>query len=360
MSEQSFEEMLDETFKTIHTGEVVDGTVIDVKEDQIILNIGYKADGIITRNEYSSTPGIDLTTVVSVGDTMQAKVLKVNDGEGQVLLTYRRLVADNGNKKLEEAFENHTVLTATVSQVMNGGLGVVIDEARVFIPASLVSDTYVKDLSVYKDKEVSFVITEYNPKRRRIIGDCKQLIVAQKEAAQKELLEKIHEGDTIEGTVKNVTDFGAFIDLGGVDGLLHISEMSWGRTENPKKVYKVGDSVKCFIKEINGNKIALSVKYPDSNPWNDAATKYAVGNVVKGKVARMTDFGAFVQLEEGVDALLHVSQIAKEHIEKPSDVLSIGQEIEAKVVDMNEAEKKISLSMKALASDNAQEESTEE
>ena len=318
MSELSFDEMLDETFKTIHTGEVVDGTVIDVKEDQIILNIGYKADGIITRNEYSSTPGIDLTTVVSVGDTMQAKVLKVNDGEGQVLLTYRRLVADNGNKKLEEAFENQTVLTATVSQVMNGGLGVVIDEARVFIPASLVSDTYVKDLSVYKDKEVSFVITEYNPKRRRIIGDCKQLIVAQKEAAQKELL------------------------------------------ENPKKVYKVGDSVKCFIKEINGNKIALSVKYPDSNPWNDAATKYAVGNVVKGKVARMTDFGAFVQLEEGVDALLHVSQIAKEHIEKPSDVLSIGQEIEAKVVDMNEAEKKISLSMKALASDNAQEESTEE
>ena len=128
--------------------------------------------------------------------------------------------------------------------------------------------------------------------------------------SQKELLEKIHEGDTIEGTVKNVTDFGAFIDLGGVDGLLHISEMSWGRTENPKKVYKVGDSVKCFIKEINGNKIALSVKYPDSNPWNDAATKYAVGNVVKGKVARMTDFGAFVQLEEGVDAL----QIGRAHV----------------------------------------------
>ena len=171
MSELSFDEMLDETFKTIHTGEVVDGTVIDVKEDQIILNIGYKADGIITRNEYTSTPGVDLTTVVSVGDTMQAKVLKVNDGEGQVLLTYKRLVADNGNKKLEEAFENHTVLTATVSQIMNGGLGVVIDEARVFIPASLFSDSYVKDLSVYKDKEVSFVLTEYNPKKRRIIGD---------------------------------------------------------------------------------------------------------------------------------------------------------------------------------------------
>lgn len=351
MSELSFEQMLDETFKTIHTGEVVDGTVIDVKEDQIILNIGYKADGIITRNEYTSTPGVDLRTVVAVGDSMQAKVLKVNDGEGQVLLTYKRLVADNGNKKLEEAFENQTVLTATVSQVMNGGLGVVIDESRVFIPASLVSDSFVKDLSVYKDQEVSFVITEYNPKRRRIIGDCKQLIVAKKAEAQKELLEKIHEGDTIEGTVKNVTDFGAFIDLGGVDGLLHISEMSWGRTENPKKVYKVGDSVKCFIKEINGDKIALSVKYPDANPWNDAANKFAVGNVVTGTVARMTDFGAFVQLEEGVDALLHVSQISREHINKPSDVLSIGQQVEAVVVDMNEADKKISLSMKAMMND---------
>ena len=348
MSEQSFEEMLDETFKTIHTGEVVDGTVIDVKEDQIILNIGYKADGIITRNEYSSTPGIDLTTVVSVGDTMQAKVLKVNDGEGQVLLTYRRLVADNGNKKLEEAFENQTVLTATVSQVMNGGLGVVIDEARVFIPASLVSDTYVKDLSVYKDKEVSFVITEYNPKRRRIIGDCKQLIVAQKEAAQKELLEKIHEGDTIEGTVKNVTDFGAFIDLGGADGLLHISEMSWGRVENPKKVFTVGEKLNVLIKDIQGEKIALSLKFPETNPWLHADEKYAVGNEVTGKVARMTDFGAFVELEPGVDALLHVSQIAKEHIEKPSDVLKVGQEIEAKIVDFNEDEKKISLSIKAL------------
>ena len=171
---------------------------------------------------------------------------------------------------------------------------------------------FVKDLSVYNGKEVTFVITEYDPKNRKIIGDCKQLIVAAKKAAAEAVLSKIKEGDTIEGTVKNVTDFGAFIDLGGVDGLLHISEMSWGRTENPKKVYKIGDSVKCFIKEINGDKIALSVKYPDLNPWNNAAEKYAVGNVVKGTVARMTDFGAFVQLEDGIDALLHVSQISRD------------------------------------------------
>ena len=360
MSELSFEQMLEESFKTIHNGEVVEGTVIDVKPDEIILNIGYKADGIITKSEYSNDQSLDLTTVVSVGDTMTVKVLKVNDGEGQVLLTYKRLAAEKGNERLREAYENHEVLKATVTQILGGGICTTVDEVRVFIPASLVSDSYEKDLSKYEGQEIEFVISEFNPRRNRVIGDRRQLLVAERAEKQKELFAKLNVGDTVEGTVKNVTDFGAFIDLGGVDGLLHISEMSWGRTENPKKVYKVGDSVKCFIKEINGNKIALSVKYPDSNPWNDAATKYAVGNVVKGKVARMTDFGAFVQLEEGVDALLHVSQIAKEHIEKPSDVLSIGQEIEAKVVDMNEAEKKISLSMKALASDNAQEESTEE
>mgnify|MGYP000538563105 CR=1 FL=1 len=362
MSENFAEMLANEEWKEIHTGEVVDGTVIAVKEDQIVLNIGYKADGIITRSEYSSQPGLDLTTVVSVGDEMKAKVLKLNDGEGQVLLTYRKLVADNGSKKLEEAFNNNEPVTATVTRVIKGGLEVVVDETRVFIPASLVSDSYVKDFSDYAGKEVTFVLTEYDPKNRKVIGDCKQLIVAAKKAAQEELLSKIKEGDTIEGTVKNVTDFGAFIDLGGVDGLLHISEMSWGRTENPKKVYKVGDSVKCFIKEINGDKIALSLKFEDTNPWANASEKFAVGVVVTGKVARMTDFGAFVEIEPGVDALLHVSQIANHHVDKPSDELTIGQEIEAKIVDFNEEEKKISLSMKALLpqEDEADAEEVEE
>ena len=357
MSELSFEQMLEDSVKTIRNGEIVQGTVIDVKDDEIILNIGYKADGIITKNEYTNDSSVVLTDVVKPGDTMEAKVLKVNDGEGQVTLTYKRLAAEKGNKRLEEAFENQEVLKAPVTQVLDGGLCVNVEEARVFIPASLVSDTYEKDLSKYADQEIEFVITEFNPRRRRIIGNRKQLLLAEKAEKQKELLAKINVGDKVEGVVKNVTDFGAFIDLGGVDGLLHISEMSWGRTENPKKVYKIGDSVKCFIKEINGDKIALSVKYPDLNPWNNAAEKYAVGNVVKGTVARMTDFGAFVQLEDGIDALLHVSQISRERIEKPSDALSIGQEIEAKVVDLNEADKKISLSIKALLNDNeAQEE----
>ena len=239
---------------------------------------------------------------------------------------------------------------------MTGGLSVVVDETKVFIPASLVSDSFEKDLTKYAGQEIEFVITEFNPKRRRIIGDRKQLLVESKKAAQAELLDKIKEGQVIEGTVKNVTDFGAFIDLGGIDGLLHISEMSWGRIEHPKKVFKVGDTLKVLIKEINGSKIALSLKFDDANPWKDAVSKYAVGNVVTGKVARMTDFGAFVELEPGVDALLHVSQIAKEHIEKPSDVLTIGQEVEAKIVDFNEDDKKISLSIKALLAPESSEE----
>ena len=348
MSELTFEQMLDESFKTIHTGEVVEGTVIDVKPDEMILNIGYKSDGVLTRNEYTNEPNVDLTAVVKPGDTMEVKVLKVNDGEGQVLLTYKRLAADRGNKRLEEAYNNKEVLKAKVVQVLDGGLSVVVEEMRIFIPASLVSDTYEKDLTKYADQEIEFVISEYNPKRRRYIGDRKQLIMAEKAELQKKLFETIKVGDTVEGTVKNVTDFGAFIDLGGCDGLLHISEMSWGRVENPKKVFKVGDVVKVLIKEISGEKIALSLKFDDENPWKDAASKYSAGNVVTGKVARMTDFGAFIELEPGIDALLHVSQISKEHIDKPSDVLKPGEKVTAKVVEFNEADKKISLSMKAL------------
>ena len=355
MSELTFEQMLEESLKTIHAGEVVEGTVIDVKPEEVILNIGYKSDGVLTRNEYTNDSSVDMTQVVKPGDKMEVKVLKVNDGDGQVILSYKRLAADRGNKRIEEAYNNHEVLKAKVTQVLEGGLSVIVDEVRVFIPASLVSDTYEKDLGKYAGQEIEFVISEYNPKRRRYIGDRKQLILARKAEMQKELLERIHVGDMVEGVVKNVTDFGAFIDLGGADGLLHISEMSWGRIEHPKKVFKVGDKVKVQIKDINGTKIALTMKFDETNPWRNAAEKYAVGKIVTGKVARMTDFGAFVELEPGVDALLYVSQIAKEHVDKPSDVLKTGQEITAKVVDFNETDKKISLSIKALLNEPKEE-----
>ena len=345
---EDFGQMLDETFKTIHTGEIVEGTIIDVKPDEIILNIGYKSEGIITKNEYSNDSSVDLTSAVKVGDKMEAKVLKLNDGEGQVLLTYKRLAQDRGNKRLEEAFENREVLKGKVIRVLDGGLSVVVEDSRVFIPASLVSDTFEKDLSKYMDQEIEFIITEFNPRRRRVIGDRKVLVKAENEEKRKELFEKISIGDVVEGVVKNITDFGCFVDLGGVDGLLHISEMSWGHIDSPKNVFKVGEEVKVIIKDINGSKIALSRKFEDENPWKGASTKYAIGNTVTGKVARMTDFGAFVELEPGIDALLHVSQISREHINKPSDVLKKGQEVTAKIVDFDEENKKISLSVKAL------------
>ena len=348
MSELSFEQMLNESIKTIRNGEIVEGTVIDVKPDEIILNIGYKADGIITKNEYSNDANEDLTTVVNVGDVMQVKVLKVNDGDGQVSLSYKRLAAEKGNERLREAYENKEVLKAKVTQILGGGLCTTVEEARVFIPASLVSDSYEKDLSKYDGQEIEFVISEFNPRRNRVIGDRRQLLVAERAEKQKELFAKLKVGDVVAGTVKNVTDFGAFIDLGGVDGLLHISEMSWGRVENPKKVFKSGDELEVLVKDIKETKVALSLKFADTNPWANAEEKFSTGSIVVGKVARMTDFGAFIELAAGVDALLHVSQISRAHVEKPTDVLSIGQEVTAKVVDLNIPDKKISLSMKVL------------
>lgn len=348
---EDFGQMLDETFKTIHTGEIVEGTIIDVKPDEIILNIGYKSEGIITKNEYSNDNTIDLTQAVSVGDKLDAKVLKLNDGDGQVVLSYKRLAQDRGNKMLEEAFENGTVLKGKVIKVLDGGLSVVVEDSRVFIPASLVSDSFERDLTKYMDQEIEFVITEFNPRRRRIIGDRKQLVKAENEEKRRELFERIGVGDVVEGVVKNITDFGCFVDLGGVDGLLHISEMSWGHIDSPKNVFKVGETVKVIIKDINGSKVALSRKFDDENPWIGAAGKYSVGSEVTGKVARMTDFGAFIELEPGIDALLHVSQISKEHINKPSDVLKKGDEVTAKIVDFDEENKKISLSIKALLPD---------
>lgn len=357
MSEMSFEDMLNESFKTIRAGEIVTGKVIDVKPECILLNIGYKSDGVISRNDYSAESGLDLTEAVKVGDELEAKVRKVNDGEGLVVLSHRDILTEKNNQRIQEAFDNKEVLTGKVDKAVNGGLSVVYEGVRLFVPASLVSDNFERDLTKYVGQDIEFVITEFNPQKHRIIGDRKQLIVEQKAAAKKALLESIKEGDVIDGTVKNVTDFGAFVDLGGADGLLHISEMGWGRTESPKKAFKSGDTIRVMVKSISEDgKIALTRKFPDENPWVLALTKYAVGNTVEGKVARLADFGAFINLEQGIDALLHVSQIASERIEKPADVLKVGDVIKAKVTDLDAEAKKISLSIKALLNEEKKKE----
>lgn len=358
--EKSFDQLIDESMKTIHTGEIVEGAVIAVKPEEIVLNIGYKSDGIVSKEEYSNDPSIDLTTAVSVGDVLEVKVLKVNDGDGQVQLSYKRIGEDKANKRIEEAFNNGEVLTVTVDKVTNGGLITLYEGSRIFVPASLVSSNFEKDLSKYQGQEIEILVTEFNPRKRRVIGNRKKILVASRNERAKELLETLQPNDIVEGVVKSVTSFGAFVDLGGVDGLLHISEMSWGRVDSPKSIVKVGDTVRVFIKDISDGKIALSAKFPDENPWIIARDKYAPGTIVKGKVARMADFGAFIELEPGIDALLHVSQISKKHVKKPSDVLKVGQEIDAKVVDFKEEEKKISLSRRDFDDDLVPDELPEE
>ncbi len=358
--EKSFDQLIDESIKTIRAGEIVEGTVISVKPDEIVLNIGYKSDGIITKEEYTNDSSVDLTTVVSVGDPLEAKILKVNDGDGQVALSYKRISEEKANKRVEEAFENKEVLTVKVEKITSGGLITGFEGAKIFVPASLVSDTFEKDLNKYLDQEIEIVVTEFNPHKRRVIGNRKKLLIAAKNERAKELLETLQVNDIVEGDVKSVTSFGAFIDLGGVDGLLHISEMSWGRVDTPKSLFSVGDKVRVFIKNIEDGKIALSCKFPDQNPWVLARDKYAPGTIVSGKVARMADFGAFIELEPGIDALLHVSQISKKHVKKPADVLTIGQIIDAKVVDFKEEEKKISLSRRDFEDDLVPDEVPEE
>ncbi len=319
MSEmQNFEQMLEDSIIQIHRGEIVEGTIIGVNADEIYVNIGYKSDGIIPKSEFSNFPTVDLRKEVEVGQKIRSKVLRVNDGEGQVLLTYKRLKAEEGLNYVEELFNSKEVVTAKVNLVLKGGLVVIIKEVRVFIPASLVSDEYVSDLEQFKNEELSFVITEFNLKKNRIIGNRRILIEKEKNLKMDEIFETIQVGDVMDGVVKNITDYGAFVNVGGVDGLVHISELSWGRIRSPKDVVKVGDEVKVRILDINKDKkkISLSMKFKDENPWNDAEEKYAVGNVVTGRVARMTDFGAFIELETGVDALLHVSQISVKHVEK--------------------------------------------
>ncbi len=349
MSEMSFEELLNESMKEIHVGEVIEGKVIGVHKDYAVLNIGYKADGILKAFDYSRDGNLDLTTVLKNDDVLMVKVKKLNDGEGQVLLSRKELIQSQVNDKLKALYESNEVQTGKVIKVTSGGLVCEIEpDVNVFVPKSLVSNKPFEDLNAYDGQNIQFVISEFNPIRNKCIGDRKRLIVAEEKARKAEALAKINVGDVIEGTVTNVLDYGVFVDVGNIDGLLHISEMGWGKIKNPKKTYNVGDKVKVLVREINGDKISLTTKFPDENPWLLARVNYALGKTVKGKVVRMTDYGAFVALDDYIDALLHVSEISREKVKKPEDVLTIGQEIEAKVIDYNEAEKRISLSMKAL------------
>lgn len=353
--ELTFEQMLNESLTTLHTGDVVKGTVISISNEEVSVNLNYKSDGIIPKGEFSRDANVLPSKVLQPGDEIEVFVVRVNDGDGNVLLSRKRIEDQKGMEEIEAAYNNKEVITGKVTDVVKGGLITVVNGVRVFIPSSQVSNRFIEDLNVFKGQDLEFNIIELDKVKRRIIGGRKALI--EKELLEKKaaLFEKLEVGSKIKGTVSRITDFGAFVDLGGVDGLIHISEMSWGRITNPKEVLKEGQEVEAIILDVDKEKgkISLSLKDSSQNPWTLAVEKYPVGSITEGKVVRMVPFGAFVELEAGVDGLVHISQIANKHVVKPEDELKVGQMIKVKVLEVNAEQKKISLS-KRQAEENTE------
>ena len=344
--DESFEDMLDGSIMTLRSGDVVSATVISVSPSEVTVNLGYKSDGLITRGEMTDDPSADITKLVAVGDVFDVWVIRVNDSDGNVLVSKKKLDNQVNLKLIEEAFTNKTPIMGKVSELVKGGLIAIINNNRVFVPSSQISNRYTEDLNQFKGKEFNFNILEYDRAKHRIVAGRKELAAIELKTRQDELFGTLEIGMRIEGTVSRIVEFGAFIDLGGVDGLVHISELAWKRVRKVTDVLQVGDIIMVTVIDINQekNKISLTLKDEENNPWNKIHEKYPVGDIIDGTVARMTTFGAFITLEDGVDGLVHISQIADRHIAKPDEVLKIGQQIKIKVTDIDQVNHKISLS----------------
>jgi 4-hydroxy-3-methylbut-2-enyl diphosphate reductase len=364
MSEMNtFEEMLNESFKEVHSGDIVKGTVVHVSDNEIVLNIGYKSDALMNKDEYSADPSVVLTDEVKVDDVLEVIVAKVGDSD--ILVSRKRLMQNQAYKEMEDALKNRTVLTGKVTKIVNNGMEVSYKNNRVFIPMSLADIRKIEEpaaLESLAGEEVSFRIIRLQRNRGRIMGDRRGVMFDERNAKRAETLSKIEVGARMTGTVKNLTNYCAFIDLGGIDGMLHISEMSWSPVRNPNQVLKEGQEVNVMIKSFDPEtkKISLSAKLPENNPWNGVDEKFAVGSVVEGKVVRFADFGAFVELSKGVDGLIHISHLSNKFVKQPADVLEIGQIVQARVIDLNMDQKRISLSLRELEAAEPEVEVVEE
>jgi len=349
-NEISFKEAFESSLVTLQTGEIVKGKIIGFNNSEVYVDLGYKSDGIIPMDEYTDDVDFNPEESLKIGDEVEVFVVRVNDGEGNVLLSKKKVDVMKSWDKIEEAFENKTPIKAKVVEVTNGGVIASMGGIRIFVPASQISDRYVKDLSEYLKQTVNLRIIEFNRAKRKVVGSQRVLIEEEKERKENELWNGIEIGKRYSGVVKSLTDFGAFVDIGGVDGLIHISELSWSKIKHPSEVLKVGDKVEVSILEFDREKKRISLGYrkPEDDPWYKAEEKYKVGDVVKGKVVRLVPFGAFIELEKGVDGLVHISQISSVRIAKPEDALKVGQEVEAKIVEANIEAKKISLSIKEV------------
>lgn len=349
-AELSFQELLERSIKTLHTGEKVSGVVSSIGQTEISVDLGTKQSGYIPVDELTDEPGVNVNDIVKVGDEIEAYVMRVNDVEGTVMLSKKRLDSAKNWENIVSARNEGTVVEGTVIEENKGGVVVLVKGVRVFVPASQSGLPKDAPMTELLKKKVKLRIREVNQPRRRVVGSIRDVAYAERRAKAQEVWDNIEVGKHYNGVVKSLTSYGAFVDIGGVDGMVHVSELSWGRVRQPSDVVKVGDELDVYVINFDkdAKKISLGHKDPNGNPWKVFTDKYSVGDVADVKIVKLMTFGAFAEIVPGVDGLIHISQIADRRIGKPEDVLSEGQEVKAKITAIDEENKKVSLSIRAL------------
>ncbi len=357
-----FAQALDESFKKIHTGEKVKGTVVAVNNTEAIVDLGTKHTGYVALDDLTDDSTKKPGDIVSVGDEIDLIVIKVNDAEGTVALSKRKVDEQAGYENILKAKEEGTVLEGVVQHVVNKGVTLTVQGVRVFIPASLTGLPRGAELEQLLKQKVEFIVIEVTEGRKRAVGSIKAVQNAKKAEAQAKFWETAKVGDVFTGKVKSLTSFGAFVDLGGIDGMVHISELSWKRIKHPSEVVSVGDTLEVYIKDLDreANRISLGFKKAEDNPWEIFKANYKVGDVVKATIVSITKFGAFAQIIDGVDGLIHISQIADRKVEDVKDVLSVGDVVDVKIIDIDTESKRISISIRALLEDQADDDAAED
>lgn len=352
-SMDDFAAEIDASMAKVKRGDVVDCTVISVGEEEIVVNLGYVADGIIRKEELLLEPGQDIKGAYAVDGTMKAEVLRTDDGEGNVLLSEKRAVQHIVWDELEGHFKEQTRFTVKVTDTVKGGVIAMIKGIRAFMPASMVAARYVEDLKEFVGQELEVVVKDFDRRDRKVIISHKEIDRENAAVKRKAFFEDIEKDQVFEGKVKKLMNFGAFVDLGGVDGLVHINEMSWKRIKHPSEVMKEGDAVEVYVIKVDkdSEKISLGLKNIEDNPWNEIESHFQVGKVYEGEIVRLTGFGAFVKIGDGIEGLVHVSEISHKRVETPASVLEEGQKTNVKVLKIDKKGQKISLSIKATTED---------
>ncbi|MGM9669358.1 MAG: bifunctional 4-hydroxy-3-methylbut-2-enyl diphosphate reductase/30S ribosomal protein S1 [Faecousia sp.] len=357
VQEENFAELLEQSIKTLNTGDKVKGIVTGIGSTEVQIDLGTKHAGYIPYDEVSSDPSVKPEDILKVGDEIEVFVVRVNDQEGTCQLSKKKLDGMKVWDDMAAACEEKTTIEGTITEENKGGLVCNVKGIRVFIPASQSGVAKGGDMSAMVGKNVKLKITEVNRARRRVIGSIRAANAEERKAAQEQIWNSIEVGAKYHGVVKSLTSYGAFVDIGGVDGMVHVSELSWNRIKNPAEVVKVGDEIDVFVISFDAakHKISLGYKTAEMNPWNQFMTRYQVGDVLTAKVVKLMTFGAFAEILPGVDGLIHISQIADRRIGKPEDVLTEGQEVQVKLIDVDAENKRISLSIRALLETPAEE-----